>query len=74
MIGFSELQWHWLNHIQIMCTSLLTDNHTSILSFIFYWSSAFPDAQSMVSAQSTEGNLLFELVNFICLYVLPSVL
>jgi len=33
MIGW---QWHQLDHIQIMCTSLETDNHasTSTLSFL----------------------------------------
>jgi len=28
-------QWHQLDHMQIICTSLQTDNHASTLSLIF---------------------------------------
>ena len=30
-----RLQWHQLDHMQIICTSLQTDNHASISSLIF---------------------------------------
>jgi len=29
-------QWHQLNHLQIVCTSLQTDNHASTSSLIFF--------------------------------------
>ena len=29
-------QWHQLDHMQIVCTSLQTDNHASTLSFNFF--------------------------------------
>jgi len=47
MIGW---QWHQLDHMQIICTSLQTDNHasTSTLSF-FYRSDTLPAAQPTVS-------------------------
>jgi len=38
-------QWHQLNHTQIICTSLQTDNHTSTSSISFYRPDALPDAQ-----------------------------
>jgi len=43
-------QWHQLDHIQIICTSLQTDNHasTSSLNF-FYRLDALSDAKPTVS-------------------------
>jgi len=38
-------QWHQLDHIEIICTSLQTDNHTSTSSFSFYTPDALPAAQ-----------------------------
>jgi len=39
-------QWHQLNHMQIICTSLQTDNHASTSSLhIFYRPDALPAAQ-----------------------------
>jgi len=35
------MQWHYMNHMQIIRTSLQTGNHTSISSLDFYR----PDAQ-----------------------------
>jgi len=34
-----DLQWHKLHHMQIICTSLQTDNHasTSLLNFFTGW-------------------------------------
>jgi len=45
MIGW---QWHQLDHMQIICTSLQTDNHAAISSLNFYRPDALPDAQSTV--------------------------
>jgi len=42
-------QWHQLDHIQIICTSLQADNHTSTPSLNFYGPYAFPDTQPTVS-------------------------
>jgi len=43
-------QWHQLNHMQIICTSLQTDNHDSISSLkFFYRPDALPDALPRVS-------------------------
>jgi len=49
-------QWHQLDHMQIICTSLQTDNHASISSLIFYRPNVVSDAQlTMSKTQSTEG-------------------
>jgi len=40
-------QWHQLDNIQIICTLLQADNHTSIPSLKF--SDALPDAQPTAS-------------------------
>jgi len=42
-------QWHPLDHMQIICTLLLTDNHASTSSLSFY---SLPPNQQR---QSTEG-------------------
>jgi len=42
-------QWHQMDHTQIICTSLQTDNHTSTSSLIFYRMDALPDTQPTVS-------------------------
>ena len=45
-----EWQWHQPNHMQIICTSLQTDNHASTSSFhIFYRPDALPAAQPTAS-------------------------
>jgi len=43
------LQWHQPDHMQIICISLHTDNHTSNSSLNFYWLDALPDIQPTVS-------------------------
>jgi len=45
------LGWHWhqLDHMQTICTSLHTDNHTNTSSLILYRPDALPDAQPTVS-------------------------
>jgi len=45
-------QWHQLDHMQIICTLLQTDNHASTYHSIFYGLCALPDAQQQ--CQSTE--------------------
>jgi len=42
-------QWHQLDHMQIICTLLQTDNHASKLLLDFYRPDALPDAQPTVS-------------------------
>ena len=43
-------QWHQLDHMQTICTSLQTDNHTNTSSSLnFYRPHALPDAQSTAS-------------------------
>jgi len=42
-------QWHQLDHMQIICTSLQTHNHTSTSSLNFYGPYALPNAQPTVS-------------------------
>jgi len=46
MIGWL---WHQLDHMQIICTSLQTDSHTSTSSLSFYGLDALPAAQPTVS-------------------------
>jgi len=43
------IEWHQLNHMQIICTSLQTDNYTNTSSLTFYRLGALPDAQRTVS-------------------------
>ena len=45
----TKCQWHQLDHMQIICTSLQTDNHASTSSLIFYRPVALPGAQPTVS-------------------------
>jgi len=44
-----EWQWHQLDHMQIICTLLQTDNHSSTSSLNFYRPDAPTDAQPTVS-------------------------
>ena len=41
-------QWHQLDHMQTICTSLQTDNHTNTLPLNFYRPGALPAAQPTV--------------------------
>ena len=43
------MQWHQLDHMQTICTSLQTDNHTKTSSLNFYRPDAVLDAQPTVS-------------------------
>jgi len=51
MIGW---QWNQLNHMQIICTSLQTDNHASNSSLNFFTDKML----FQMPNQSTEGNLV----------------
>jgi len=42
-------QWHQLDHMQIICTSLQTDNHASTSPLNFYRPDALPAAQPTAS-------------------------
>jgi len=46
MIGW---HWHQLDHMQIICNSLQTDNNASTSSVNFYRLGALPDVQPTVS-------------------------
>jgi len=46
-------QWQQLEHMQIICTLLQTDNQASTSSLIFDQSDALPDAQP--SIEDIEG-------------------
>jgi len=43
------MQWHQLDHMQTIYTSLQTDNHTNTSSVNFYRLDALPGAQPTVS-------------------------
>ena len=49
-------QWHQLDHMQIICTSLQTDNHATTSLFRFYRPDALPAPNQQ--CQSSEGTLL----------------
>ena len=53
-------QLHLLDHMQLICILLQTDNHASTSSLIFYKPDALPDAQATVSkalkAKSLNSN------------------
>ena len=48
-------QWHRLNHMQIICTSLQTDNHASTSS-LHIFTGRMPFLLPNQQRQSTEGN------------------
>jgi len=43
------MQWHQLGHMQAICTSLQTDNHTNTLSLNIFRPDALSDAQPTVA-------------------------
>jgi len=45
----SEWQWHQLDHMQTVCTSLQTDNHASTPLLSFYRPDALPAAEPTAS-------------------------
>jgi len=78
-------QWHQLDHMQIICTSLQTDNHTSTPPLSFYRPDALPAAQPtaskhwtpMILAQSHQNKPLVNCFGrykslFNCLLTVPG--
>ena len=56
------MQWHQLDHMQIICISLQTDNHVSTLPLSFYKPDALPAAKPTASKQwkhSDDDNYVF---------------
>jgi len=53
------MQWHQLDHMQTICSSLLIDNHTNSSSLNFYRPAAFPDAQPTVLKHWSHIILLY---------------
>ena len=51
-------QWHQLNHMQIICTLLQTDNHASTSPLSFYRPDALPAAQPTASKHWRRSMLL----------------
>jgi len=49
------LQWHQVDHMQITCTSLQTDNHASTSPLSFYRPDALPAAQPTASKHWSTG-------------------
>jgi len=47
--GVLGRRWRQLDHVQTICTSLQTDNHTNTSSLNFYGPGALPDAQPTAS-------------------------
>jgi len=47
---------HHFDHMQTICTSLQTDNHTNTSSFNFYRPDTLPDAQQCQSNEDASGN------------------
>jgi len=44
-------QWHQVDHMQTICTSLQTDNHTNTSLLNFYRPDALPNAKPTASKQ-----------------------
>jgi len=51
-------QWHQQHHMEIICTSLQTDNHPVPHHSVFYRSGALPAAQPTVSVHSIHTKSL----------------
>ena len=49
-------QWHQLDHMQTICTSLQTDNHTNT-SLLNFFTGQMLFLKPNQQCQSTEGNL-----------------
>jgi len=56
--GVLGWQRHQLDHMQTICTSLQTDNHTNTSSVNFYRPDALPDAQPTASVHQNEQKAL----------------
>jgi len=56
--GVLGWQWHQLDHMQTICTSLQTNNHTNTSSLIFYRPDAFPDPNRVISLKARYFGIL----------------
>jgi len=56
------MQWHQLGHMQSICSSFQTDNHTNTLSLNFTGQMLFLTPNQ--ERQSTEGNTLLRIFFF----------
>jgi len=57
------MQWHQLDHMQTICTSLQTDNHTNTSSLILYRLDALPEAQPTgVKASKALNDLVLNIL------------
>ena len=54
MMRFLGREWHYLDHMQTMCTSHQTDSHTNTSPLNFYRPDALPDAQPAVFKHCTH--------------------
>jgi len=63
-------QWHQLDHMQIICTSLQTDNHASTSSLSFYR----PDALLKPNRQCRSTNAINKQIRVICVSITPKIL
>jgi len=52
-------QWHQLDHMQNICTSLQTDNHASTSPVSFYRPDALPAAQPTAMKALTKSESFF---------------
>ena len=61
-------QWHQLDHMQVICTSIQTDNHTSTSSLKFFMGQMLflPSKQQH---QSIEGTTIWKLMTIIKLFI-----
>jgi len=66
-------QWHLLDHMQIICTSLQTDNRTSISPLSFYRLDALPATQRTASNhwRQTQTNK-YKCIQNLCSSSLPN--
>ena len=65
----SGWQWHQLDHMQTICTSLQTDNHTNTPSHNFYRPDALPGAQPTVLKRCRQIALKANAPKFLLLTV-----
>jgi len=65
-------QWHQLDHMQIIRTSLQTDNHASTSSVSFYSPDVLPATQSTASKQQSRLKAIWEIVNWLQVQKLQS--
>jgi len=57
------MQWHQLDHMQTICTSLQMDNHINTSSLNFYRPDALPDAQLKAAVSFDQFNSQKQTIN-----------